>query len=398
MPSGSPGFVGTRLKEAREARQMTGLVLSEMTGVTAASISAYENGRASPSADVLERLPATLKFKTAFFFRKGDESSGVFQQPVFERSKSSTSKGTRSRAKHQRTWLRENLEYLSQFIKLPASNVPNPPQNFDWLSCSDFDIESVARTTRRAWNLGDGPISNATLLVENNGVITTLIAMNGHGLDAFSVWDEKDGRPYIALNANIESAFRTRYSVCHELGHLVLHKQLSAAQFDDSSYFKKVEAQANRFAAAFLTPAETFLPEIDVPNLEVFRRLKSRWRVSIKMMIHRARELDVIDEYEARRLYINYNRRGWNKQEPLDADNPLEEPRLARRAFELVVENSLIQRSQIDAASPFNLEDIERLANLPIGYLNEDSPYNWAIRELNSGFGDRPKGGTSSAS
>ena len=114
------------------------------------------------------------------------------------------------------------------------------------------------------------------------------------------------------------------------------------------------------------------------------------------MMIHRARELDVIDEYEARRMYINYNRRGWNTEEPLDADNPLEEPRLARRAFELVVENSLIQRSQIDAASPFNLEDIERLANLPIGYLNEDSPYNWAIRELNSGFGDRPKGGTSS--
>ena len=377
---------------------MTGLVLSEMTGVTAASISAYENGRASPSADVLERLSATLKFKTAFFFRKGEENSGTSQQPVFERSKSSTSKGTRSRARHQRTWLRENLEYLSQFIKLPASNVPNPPQNFDWLSCSDLDLESVARTTRRAWNLGDGPISNATLLVENNGVITTLIAMNGHGLDAFSVWDEKDGRPYIALNANIESAFRARYSVCHELGHLVLHKQLSAAQFDDSSYFKKVEAQANRFAAAFLTPAETFLPEIDVPSLEVFRRLKSRWRVSIKMMIHRARELDVIDEYEARRLYINYNRRGWNKQEPLDADNPLEEPRLARRAFELVVENSIIQRSQIDAASPFNLEDIERLANLPIGYLNEDSPYNWAIRELNSGFGDRPKGGTSSGS
>ena len=386
MPVGSPGFMGARLREAREARQMTGMVLSEIAGVTASSISAYENGHASPSPEVLERIAATLRFKLAFFFRKEESHNALARQTIFERSKASTTKGTRRRAQHQRTWLRESLQYLSQFIKLPPTNVPEFPHKFDWLVCSDVDIESMARRTRRAWNLGDGPISNATLLVENNGIIATLIAMNGNNLDAFSVWDGIDGRPYIALNANVQSPFRTRFNVCHELAHLILHKRLSPSEFESRGYFKMAEAQADRFASAFLTPSESFSREIAVPNLDMFRSLKSRWRVSIKMMIHRAHELDIINREEARHLYINYNRRGWNKQEPLDETSLVEEPRLARRAFEIVVENSLIQRSQIAAALPFNTEDVEQLANLPIGYLDDDSAYNWAIRELSSGF------------
>ena len=59
---------------------------------------------------------------------------------------------------------------------------------------------------------------------------------------------------------------------------------------------------------------------------------------------------------------------------------------MVKRAFATVIENSMIQRSQIAAESPFNPEDIEQLANLPFGYLDEDSAYSWAIRELNSGF------------
>ena len=386
MPAASPGFVGVRLREARESRQMTGLALSEIAGVTAASISAYENGHASPSPDVLDRIAATLRFKLAFFFRKEESYAALARQTIFERSKTSTTKGTRRRAQHQRTWLRESLQYLGQFIKLPPTNVPEFDREFDWLGCSDVDVELMARNTRRAWNLGDGPISNATTLVENNGIITTLIAMNGNNLDAFSVWDGIDRRPYIALNANVQSPFRARFNVCHELAHLILHRRLSPLEFESRRYFKIVESQADQFASAFLTPAETFSPEIAVPTLEMFRSLKSRWRVSIKMMIHRAQELDIINREEARRLYINYNRRGWNKLEPLDERSPMEEPRLARRAFEIVVENSLVERSQIAVALPFNTEDVEQLANLPIGYLDNDSPYNWAIRELSSGF------------
>ena len=94
----------------------------------------------------------------------------------------------------------------------------------------------------------------------------------------------------------------------------------------------------------------------------------------------------MVGEGEARRLYINYNRRGWNRAEPLDEDTEIESPRLVRRAIEVIVENRLLELYQMAVALPFNSEDIEKLATLPIGYFDEDSAYNWAIKTLEKGF------------
>ena len=70
----------------------------------------------------------------------------------------------------------------------------------------------------------------------------------------------------------------------------------------------------------------------------------------------------------------------------MDDTEAIEEPRLMRRVFEAVIENSIIERSQIAAALPFNADEIEELASLPYGYLDEESAYTWAIKQLNSGF------------
>ncbi len=382
MPSSSPGFVGSRLREAREVRQITGTALSELIGVTAAAISMYERGHTSPSPEVLYRIASVLNFKSSFFLRPEDKH----EQTVFERSRSSTTKSTRQRARHQRAWVREIVRYLTRIVSLPEPNVPVGGHATPWRAISDEDIEGTARSARRHWNLGDGPISDVTLLAEKHGIIVTMITMNARNLDAFATWDGADGRPYIVLGTDTQSAFRTRYNVCHEIGHLILHRDVSQSEVADPRYFKLIESQADRFAAAFLTPASTFSPEMVAPNLEVFRLLKTRWQVSIKMMIYRAQELDIIDREEARRLYINYNRRGWNRAEPLDEGRQLEEPRLVRRAFEVIVDKGIIEGSQIAADLPFNREDIEQLANLPYGYLDEDSAYTQAVRELGANF------------
>ena len=383
MPTSSPGFVSSRLREAREVRQLTAVSLAELVDVTPATVSAYENGHWTPSPEVLAKIIETLNFRTEFFFRPATRLDDT-RQTIFERSRSSTTKSTRRRAQHQRTWLREILQYLDQFVTLPAPNFP--PDGLDWYRLDGEAIEESARRTRRHWNLADGPISNVTLLAEKNGIIVTMVPMNASDLDAFSTLDHVDQRPYIVLGTDIPSPFRTRFNVCHELGHLVLHRKVTPLEFNDQKYFKKIESQAARFAAAFLTPASTFSSDITAPTLDVFRTLKPRWRTSIKMMIYRAQELNIIDREEARRLYINYNRRGWNRGEPLDRESEVEKPRLVRRAFEAIVENNVLERSQIVAALPFNREDIEQLASLPHGYLDYDSFYTQAMRELGDLF------------
>ena len=386
MKTGSPGFVGSRLREARETRLMTAATLSELTGATTSAISSYENGHSTPSPAVLDQICAILNYKSAFFFRPEEHSSQQSFLATFERSRASSTKKARTRARHRRAWLREILRYLEQMVKLPEHNVPSASDQSHWFGISDQEIERLAQTTRRYWKLGDGPISNMTLLVENQGVMVSLMEMGTPKLDAFSVWDHTDKRPYLVLGKDGQSAFRTRFSVAHELGHLILHKNVTHVEFNSREYFNAIEAQADRFASAFLTPSTTFPAELYKPSLDGFRALKAKWRVSIKMMIHRAQELDIIGPEEARRLYIGYSRRGWQISEPFDDSTEVEEPRLFRRAFEAIIDNDVIERAQIAAALPFNRGDIELLANLPRGYLDEESPYNWAIRELNSGF------------
>lgn len=386
MPTGTPNFEGARLREAREARQLTATALAELIGVTTSAISSYEKDHNSPSADVLEKISTQLRLKTEFFLRPMEDESITASETIFERSKSTATKATRLRARHRRIWLRESLQYLTGFVKLPEPDVPDLGEGRNWMVASGEKIELAALTTRQHWRLGEGPISNVTLLTENNGVIVTSFAMNAANLDAFSTWDPVDGRPYIVLGNDGQSAFRTRFNVCHELAHLVLHRNVTPTEFEDKNLFKIIETQADKFAAAFLTPASTFSQELRRPSLDGLRALKPRWKTSIKQMIHRAQDLDIISREEARNLYINYNRRRWNIQEPLDDAQDIEEPVFVRRVFEAVIENGVIERSQLAAALPFNTDEIEELAGLPYGYLHDDSAYTWAIRQLNSGF------------
>jgi len=49
MRLGTTGFVGQRLKEAREARGLSGVDLADMLGVKPQTIYAYQGGDATPS-------------------------------------------------------------------------------------------------------------------------------------------------------------------------------------------------------------------------------------------------------------------------------------------------------------------------------------------------------------
>ena len=383
MPNGTPGFIGSRLREARESRRISSGGLAELIGVSRAGVSLYETGRSSPSGQVFEKIMEKLNLPAAFFFRPADCKVGLPQHTVFERSRVTATKSTRMYARHRRGWLREIVQYLDRFVEFPTIEFPEIDGDSRWPSWSRQTIEDIARFTRNSWGLRTGPISDVTLLCEKHGAIVSMIPMNDSRLDAFSTWDPVDGRPYIVLGSDTQSAFRTRFNVCHELGHLVLHRKVTPEKFEDREYFRFIESQADQFAAAFLTPAESFSADIDghIPSLDLFMGLKSRWKVSIKMMVHRAQELNIIDREEARRMYINYNRRRWNRMEPLDESFEVEKPRLVRRVFETVIENSVVDRLELGGSLPFSQEDIEQVANLPHGYLDEESAYTWALRD-----------------
>jgi hypothetical protein len=83
----------------------------------------------------------------------------------------------------------------------------------------------------------------------------------------------------------------------------------------------------------------------------------------------RSRALDLLDDASAKRMWMNYTRRGWRKGEPLDGKLVKESPYLIRRSFEMLIDERVQSPSDIWAALPFPVSDLEEIADLEPGTL-----------------------------
>src|SRR5690606_26120752 len=97
--------------------------------------------------------------------------------------------------------------------------------------------------------------------------------------------------------------------------------------------------------------------------------LKERWGTSVAAMIARCSAIDLLSEDQTRTMWINYNRRGWRKGEPLDGKIEKERPHLIRRSFEMLLEERVQTGADIKRALPFPVADLEELADLEPGTL-----------------------------
>lgn len=372
MRPGTPNFNGRQLRDAREARGLTAVGLADLIGLTRASVSSYERGLSTPSPDAMQRIVAVLNLPPQFFW---DQGLCELSEPIFYRSMSAATKAARTRAERRFNWLRRIVRFLRDFVEYPHLDFPSPLTPGEPLRLSNDSVERIALDLRAAWRLGSGPVANMAWLLENHGVIVSRSNLDAETLDAFSAWVDDDGTPYVFLGADKGSAVRSRLDAAHELGHMVLHRNLDRTALGRAGDFKRIEEQAKHFAAAFLLPADAFAADLRrAPTLDTFRVLKSKWLVSIGAMIARAEELDLISAEQAQQLWRQRAWRRWTKWEPLDDDIPVEEPRVIRRAIELVLNERVVTREELLDSLPYAPSDIESLTGLSVGYLSDAPP------------------------
>lgn len=369
---GSPGFVGERLRQGREARGLTAIALAGLLDITRQAISLFESGQSTPHPDTLYKIAEKLNLPVSFFITPITRASS---SAIFFRSMAAATKVDRGRGESRIEWLSETIvPYFKQFISFPTVNLPSFKIPDDPTNLTDDDIEELAVHTRREWGLGDGPISNIVRLLENNGIIITRMQLEATTLDAFSRYLASNNNSFIILGDDKKSAVRSRFDTAHETGHIVLHRHINGSQLKKTTLFKLIEKQANRFASALLVPGNKFAEDYTVPTLNAFLTLKSKWLVSVGMLIKRAYDLEFISEEHYQRLWINYNRRGWRREEPLDSKLPIEQPVLLKRALKLILESGLKTPDQILTELPLSPRDIEVLLYISRDYLAPSLP------------------------
>ncbi|MCX5655170.1 MAG: XRE family transcriptional regulator [Planctomycetota bacterium] len=368
-----PGFVGSRLTEAREARQLTMVALADLAGVSRQIISEYEKGSKSPSVDVLGLLADRLAVPMRFFITPTAPERA--EGPVFFRSLVASTLQARQRAVRRRKWLERIVNYLRQFIVFPPASFPDPGLPEDPRTLREIDIEQAAIETRQYWNLGEGPVPNMVGTLEGAGGFVVRQELGADKLDSLSEWGLDSPQPYFVLGTDKASAVRSRFDAAHELGHMILHRRVSKSLHREAATFSKIEEQANAFAGAFLLPERTFVDDFyaHLGNVNAFVPLKSQWMVSIQAMLMRAKALNLLSEDRERNLWRSLSRQGWRLREPLDDNLEPEAPRHIRRSFDLALAKGFFDRQTLELHVNLRAADIESVCGLPPGYLESSS-------------------------
>ena len=217
--------------------------------------------------------------------------------------------------------------------------------------------------------VGEGPCTDVVALLERIGVVVGTIEMGTSKLDGLCSWAASDGRPHVLLATDKMCFPRRQMDAAHELAHAILHRDVTEDELKKN--IKAIEAQAFRLASAFLLPSTTYPHEVRQPSLAALLSLKERWRVSIKAQIRRLADLEIIPENHVTDLYKLHSAKGWNREEPLDRQWEVPEPRNMRDALNVIVESGVRTKADLLAVE-FTMSpgDVENLTSLPPGWFS----------------------------
>ena len=360
FPDKSQGFVPQRLTEARMARQRSRAELARDLGISGQAVGYYEGGERRPDMGTLLRISELLEQPVSFFLRQSTVLSEHASARFF-RSVGPKSNKLNAALDIKTKWLWEIVRFTLKHVRLPEPNLMIVDAPHGARYCLE-EIEQIATKMRRHWGLGDGPIANVIALLETNGIIVSRFEMGSAQIDAFSTW--VDRRPYVLLGSDKRSCARSRFDAAHELGHLLLHRDVAQEDLESKAVRDRVEKEAHWFAGAFLLPREALLAEFYSTRISHLIGMKRRWRVSMQAIAHRCKEIGAIDDVQYILFRKQLSARKELTNEPLDDELSLEQAGLLLKAWRLMIERKLVPEHGVEDQLGFSLDLVHRLCGM----------------------------------
>jgi Zn-dependent peptidase ImmA (M78 family)/DNA-binding XRE family transcriptional regulator len=331
-------MLGERLKLARAKAGLSLRDLESKLGglVSAQAIGKYERGEMLPSSRVLIALSDALGVSERYLVGQGD----IKLDGIEFRKKKITQKREEAQVEAATLDLIERYLEVEEILQVPSREWNKPREGPHPVS-NATDAELAAVKLREHWNLGVDPIAVSGLaeFLEEQGIkiVGVPLPENVSGLTCWVRRRDHEAVPAIVIN-HLHNGERQRFTLSHELGHLFMEPQ---------SALENEEAAADRFAGAFLMPAETMRAEIGSHrkgmSLGELFALKSLFGTSVQAIAYRLRDLGSISPTLLKDLYKSFARAGWLKPpyvEPLPL--PKEEPQRFRRlCFRALTEGAI---------------------------------------------------------
>lgn len=325
---------------ARESRGYSQTAFAEAIGISQGALSKIESGGLTPSRDVLARMADKLRYPPALF--------AVPMRPYplplpFYRKKARLGANEVKRIRAAVNLARLRLEVLlrAEEPRVPRLVLGDVPGRKD-------TPEQIAALLRVHWRLARGPIPNLVEVIERAGVLVVPVDFGTRLIDGLSMWEPSDALPPVIFVHSQIPGDRFRWTLAHELGHIVLHHHLQSVTTED------VEAEADAFAAEFLMPEQDVRGHLTSITIQRLAQLKVHWRVSMRALLMRAKQLRKLPEAASRRLWMQLSSYG-GTSEPVEIER--ENPTAVRTLVERHLTELGYSQKQLSAALYQSLEE-----------------------------------------
>ncbi|MFG3250584.1 ImmA/IrrE family metallo-endopeptidase [Streptomyces sp. NPDC048187] len=291
------------LTQAEVAAAMTKTSPGSSTAVSQGYVSRAEAGRLVVTDERLELYAAALGYPPALLCLD-PQVKGIGVGLVHHRKRASLSASALRRMHAHLALARIQLDGLTS-----AASLPEAPQHFFRVLLNDLVTpKDAARRVRKEWRMPSGPVPDMVAVLEDAGALVVTADLDSDLLDAVSQWNGED-QPLVLVNTRAPGD-RRRFSIAHELGHLVMHPEPGTGSTQ--------EKQADAFAAEFLMPASDIRQALSGGvDLAKLMELKRVWGASMSALLRRAQTLNAISEWQYRTLTIEMSALGYRTAEPV---------------------------------------------------------------------------------
>ena len=302
---------GDMLRLARHLRGFQQTEAAKRLQIDQSLLSRMENGVAEIREDVLNLAASVYGVRRSFFFQSAPiYGAPVSVHPMWRRKADVTVRDIDAIVAEANVRVMHLRKFLEAADVATANDLPR-------LDIEDYgDPEQIAGLVRAHWKVPRGPIRDLTVLVERAGVLVAHSKMFGAAVSGLT-FAAPGLPPLIVLNTD-QPADRMRFTLAHELGHLVMHRFPSA----------NMENEAHAFASALLMPASDIRPNLQARRIDLplLAALKPEWRVSMQSIIMRAKSLGLLTRNQEEYLWKQMSARKWRLREPPELDFVCEKP------------------------------------------------------------------------
>lgn len=307
----------------RESRGMTQSELAIRLRVSQTAISRIESDLLNVSEEMLKELCIALDYPESFFFLDekilgpGISGMGI----IYHRQRKTIPLKIVAMMQAQINIRRIHISKLLRGVELEK---PYDMPHFD-IDEYNGEIRKIASLVRAAWNLPQGPIKDLTECIEDAGGIVVKMDFGTTKIDALC--QHYPGLPPIFFVNSKSPGDRLRFTLAHELGHIVMHRVPN----------DNMENEADLFASEFLMPSKEIKHLLTNVNLRTLANLKPYWKVSMASMLVKARDLGTITSRTYSYMWMEMGKAGYRRREPIDI--PVEQPNTMKKLLLLYKEN-----------------------------------------------------------